>query len=50
VGDSKGIVELAGKDTKRIDLGGRTVIPGINDAHDHLGIGPDSYDWVMCES
>jgi predicted amidohydrolase YtcJ len=44
VGSSQEISALAGKDTKQIDLGGRTVIPGINDAHDHLGVGPDTYD------
>ena len=44
VGTSKEIVSLAGKETKRIDLAGRTVIPGINDAHLHLGVGPESYD------
>ena len=39
-GDSVKINALAGPHTKRIDLGGRTVIPGINDAHNHLGISP----------
>ena len=28
---------------KQIDLGGRTVIPGINDAHNHLGIAPPNH-------
>lgn len=40
VGDSAKIKSLAGPATKSIDLGGRTVIPGINDAHLHLGIQP----------
>jgi predicted amidohydrolase YtcJ len=31
---------LAGPQTKMIDLGGRTVIPGINDAHNHLELEP----------
>jgi predicted amidohydrolase YtcJ len=44
VGSSKDIIALAGKETKRIDVGGRTVIPGINDAHVHLSVGPDTYD------
>lgn len=39
-GDSSKIAALAGPRTKRIDLGGRTVIPGINDAHYHLGVSP----------
>lgn len=44
VGSSQEISALAGKDTKQIDLGGRTVIPGINDAHDHLNVFPVTYD------
>jgi predicted amidohydrolase YtcJ len=39
VGKTAVIQKLAGLKTKRIDLGGRTVIPGINDAHDHIGYG-----------
>lgn len=38
IGDSAKIKSLAGPHTKEINLGGRTVIPGINDAHNHLGI------------
>lgn len=37
VGTNKAIEELASPTTKRIDLKGRTVTPGFNDAHDHLG-------------
>jgi predicted amidohydrolase YtcJ len=44
VGTSKEISAIASKQTKRIDLAGRTVIPGINDAHYHLGVGPETYD------
>jgi hypothetical protein len=44
VGGSKDIVALAGTATRRIDLAGRTVIPGINDAHYHLGTAPHGYD------
>lgn len=36
-GANKAIAKLAGNRTKRIDLKGKTVIPGINDAHDHAG-------------
>lgn len=43
-GTTKEIIALAGKQTKRIDVGGRTVIPGINDAHDHIQVGPDAYE------
>lgn len=37
VGDSAGIAAQAGTATRRIDLGGRTVVPGFNDAHAHIG-------------
>lgn len=39
-GESAKIKSLAGSHTTEIDLGGRTVIPGINDAHNHLEIVP----------
>ena len=39
VGKTAVIGKLAGSKTRKIDLGGRTVIPGINDAHDHIGYG-----------
>ena len=39
-GDSATIKALAGPQTRQIDLGGRTVIPGINDAHNHIGLDP----------
>jgi predicted amidohydrolase YtcJ len=39
VGKVVAIQKLAGPKTGKIDLGGRTVIPGINDAHDHIGYG-----------
>jgi predicted amidohydrolase YtcJ len=38
VGTSEEIKRLAGKDTRIVDLSGRAVIPGINDAHKHLFI------------
>ena len=44
VGTSKEIVSLAGKETRRIELAGHTVIPGINDAHLHLTVGPMAYE------
>jgi predicted amidohydrolase YtcJ len=37
VGTTEEIRRLAGATTRVVALGGRTVIPGINDAHDHLG-------------
>ena len=42
VGTSEEILALAGEDCEIIDAGGKTVIPGINDAHCHfllMGIG-----------
>lgn len=35
VGADAAVLALAGPETRRIDLGGRTVIPGLNDAHVH---------------
>jgi predicted amidohydrolase YtcJ len=37
VGSTTEVSALAGDGTRRIDVGGRTVIPGINDAHVHVG-------------
>jgi predicted amidohydrolase YtcJ len=39
-GNSATIRALSGPQTRSIDLGGRTVIPGINDAHQHLSVTP----------
>ena len=36
VGSNEQALELAGQDTRRIDLGGRTVIPGLVETHDHI--------------
>ena len=36
VGDSRGAATLAGPSTRTIDAGGRTVLPGLIDAHGHL--------------
>ena len=40
VGRSAEVARLAGVDTRSIALAGRVVIPGINDAHMHLGSMP----------
>ena len=39
-GTTARIEALADRSTKRFDLRGRTVIPGINDAHNHLEVHP----------
>ncbi len=36
IGDSAGIEALAGPNTRIVQLGGRRVIPGINDTHNHM--------------
>jgi predicted amidohydrolase YtcJ len=40
IGSSQEVLALAGPGTRKIDLKGRTVIPGINDAHQHQGSNP----------
>ncbi len=40
VGTNREISALAGPRTRRIDVGGRLMIPGINDAHFHLALYP----------
>jgi predicted amidohydrolase YtcJ len=42
VGDTATVDALARSNTRRIDLGGRTVVPGFNDAHTHITIAPPS--------
>jgi predicted amidohydrolase YtcJ len=42
VGDTASISALAGSATRRVDAGGRTVVPGFNDAHTHIAIAPPS--------
>lgn len=37
VGSNTAIGKLASANTRRVDLQGKTVVPGFNDAHDHLG-------------
>jgi len=49
-GDTDKIRALAGPQTKQIDLAGRTVIPGINDAHYHLGLTPSNEIYLRFKS
>ncbi len=39
VGNDGPVRALAGPHTRSIDLGGRVLMPGMNDAHIHLGVG-----------
>lgn len=43
IGTAERVRMLAGPQTKRMDLAGRVVIPGINDAHHHCGFEPAGY-------
>ncbi len=50
VGASADLKPLADAHTKLMDLKGRTVIPGLNDAHAHLGTRPKDEVFVETES
>ena len=47
LGDSATILKLAGPNTKVIDLHGRRVVPGFNDAHVHFYMGGDGLTSVQ---
>jgi predicted amidohydrolase YtcJ len=47
VGDDRTIHTHAGPETKRIDLKGRTVIPGLNDSHIHVIRGGLNYNMEL---
>lgn len=47
VGDDRTIHTHAGPDTKKIDLKGRTVIPGLNDSHIHVIRGGLNYNMEL---
>jgi predicted amidohydrolase YtcJ len=58
VGDARGALTLRGPQTRLLDLGGRTVIPGMTDAHGHVAelgqtlaivdlTGASSYDEIV---
>jgi predicted amidohydrolase YtcJ len=43
VGTNADIIAMAGDKTKRLDAGGRVVVPGFNDAHTHQGPRPEGF-------
>jgi len=43
VGSNADINKLAGPNTRRVDLGGKAVIPGLIDAHAHLTRGAETW-------
>ena len=45
VGTTASVRQLADASTRVIDARGRVVIPGINDAHMHIGALPPGVDW-----
>jgi predicted amidohydrolase YtcJ len=47
VGDDRTIHTHAGPDTKKIDLKGRTVVPGLNDSHIHVIRGGLNYNMEL---
>lgn len=50
VGTTAEMRRLATARTRTIDVGGRVVIPGINDSHDHVGSGPFAGDFSTSAS
>lgn len=47
VGSNAEITALAGDSTKRVDAGGRVVVPGFNDAHTHQGPRPEGFGLLL---
>ena len=48
-GSNEAIKKLASNKTKKIDLKGRTVVPGFNDAHAHVGANYPAYRFQLSE-
>jgi predicted amidohydrolase YtcJ len=49
VGDEEGASALVGENTRKVDLGGRLVLPGLIDAHTHPGMVAISHDLLEME-
>ncbi len=47
VGDERSVMSLRGPATRVIDVGGRTVVPGLNDSHIHVIRGGLNYDMEL---
>ncbi len=47
IGTEPDVLRLAGEDTRSVDLGGRRVIPGLNDSHTHLIRGGLNYNMEL---
>lgn len=50
VGSSAGLADAVGVGTHALDLGGRTVIPGLIDAHNHFSMAAFEPDQVDCST
>src|SRR5258706_1053226 len=49
VGTNAEVMALAGDGTKRVDAGGRVVIPGFNEPHTHQGPRPSGFECSMTQ-
>jgi hypothetical protein len=50
VGGDAAVLRFAGRDTRRIDLRGHTVLPGFVDAHDHLFNDAESHGLTLSQA
>jgi len=54
IGSNHAVARLAGRNTRRVNLRGRTVIPGLIDGHTHAILGGQTYDretyWLGVDS
>lgn len=50
VGENSEVLQLAGSDTVKIDLGGKLLLPGFIDTHEHCIRKGLQLDWVNCRT